>query len=217
MSENAQSQLSFVVTSGLCTAMSPNYNNIPLIIAYAIALNDSAEVLKDIQNENFIVTLRNALLSRCRHAVYMVAKSVLKIELAGTGTKEQIGSIVLPADTSGAPQDTVDQAALLPLFPIYEPDIAQLETQYYHFYMQSPQIAAKFMYQQCLELLDKLHRLPASRRDKVRSQLASKYGKVLEAEGEDITRVNERLWHNYLKWRCKLKKSEGVFVATVGR
>eukprot|EP01031_Cornospumella_fuschlensis_P030609 gene30609-36985_t len=208
ISERVQKQVSLVVSNGVCTVGNPDFNNIPLTIAYVTALHESSKVHQNMQHENFISIIQSNLRLKRHHAVNLITACLRKITT--DAEKPSDGMIEASKGTSGDLRGSSATVSSLPSFPLHQSDIAVLESQYYLLYMQSPRQGARFMYEKCIELLDMLSNIPVSQRDNAKRKLASRYGATLfQSESEDVTVANERLWHNYLKLHKELSKSSG--------
>ncbi|RYH31093.1 hypothetical protein EON65_03560 [archaeon] len=99
-------------------------------------------------------------------------------------------------------------------YPVFDQVVTVVETQYSHiFFMETPFKAARFLYKKCIELLDSRQDVPEAKRANARKLLQAKYGKTLreakEVPADELAKISDRLWHNYLKLRRESKSAEG--------
>lgn len=88
-SEEVQSRMCFVVTnSGLRKVGISDYRDLPLTIAYVLAQQDPANKIEGIDNENYLVLVKRALLVKRSQGATIVAEQILRLRV----TKRNVSS-----------------------------------------------------------------------------------------------------------------------------
>lgn len=82
LSEDVQSRMCFVVTnSGIRKVSISDYRDLPLTIAYVLAQHDPTHKIEGIDNENYMVLLKRALLVKRSQGSQIVAEQILRLKI----------------------------------------------------------------------------------------------------------------------------------------
>eukprot|EP01031_Cornospumella_fuschlensis_P026384 gene26384-31880_t len=124
-------------------------------------------------------------------------------------------------EESSSPATQTDDASIP--YPAFDKAVAIVEAQFWHpFFMREPLAAGKFLLLKCIQLLDIRDDVTEAKRANAKQQLLAKYGRELQVSQkhksvteDELRRINDRIWHNYLKLHREGKKKAEESVTIV--